>query len=218
MTWTSSAPIGTLSVKANRPILSGNMNYIENTMGNISVANQTLSPTLRDHFWNVSSDNDGRHRFIQSPAFTVGGSPADPDIGTGMDSVTYTKTSNGTAQGFFRNSANIYQYIPNYLTGTHAVTSSITNMVTVPDNTYGEIFMYRTGSGNNRGQTGFFKAQGGICNSWSHAINNDSGGNDSRGFALLFSNGSQSSGLNIRVKRNGGSNANWTYIVTYRAM
>lgn len=116
MPWNSTAPVGSISVKANRTILQQNTTYIETTMGNSIVGTNTV--TTRDHFWNVGSDEDGRHRFMQSPAFTVGGLPVDPVIGTGMDSVMYSKlklaaeaVAQQDVQPFFRNSSAIMQIL-----------------------------------------------------------------------------------------------------------
>jgi len=116
MPWNSTAPVGSISVKANRTILQQNTTYIETTMGTSIVG--TNAVTTRDHFWNVGSDEDGRHRFMQSPAFTVGGLPVDPVVGTGMDSVMYSKlklaaeaVAQQDVQPFFRNSSAIMQIL-----------------------------------------------------------------------------------------------------------
>ena len=96
--------------------MNQNTTYIETTMGNSAVG--TNGVTTRDHFWNVGSNEDGRHRFIQSPAFTVGGLPADPVLGTGMDSVAFSKLLTVTEsvaqqdiQPFFRNASAIMQIL-----------------------------------------------------------------------------------------------------------
>ena len=63
-----------------------------------------------DHFWNVGANEDGRHRFIQSSAFTVGGAAENPVVGTGMDGVTYLrsdKTNTPRVQGYYRNANGI---------------------------------------------------------------------------------------------------------------
>ncbi|MCK5435549.1 MAG: hypothetical protein KAI88_02875, partial [Nitrosomonadaceae bacterium] len=60
MTWTPTAPDGSLSVKANRPLLAGNTTYTKTTMG--GTANDTTNTdVIRDHYWDVSSALDGRH-------------------------------------------------------------------------------------------------------------------------------------------------------------
>ena len=117
MPWNSTAPVGSVSVKANRTILGQNTTYIESTMGTSIVGTNTV--TTRDHFWNVDANLDGRHRFIQSPAFTVATIPANPVVGTGMDSVFYSKlklaaeaVAQQDVQPFFRNAtANIMQVL-----------------------------------------------------------------------------------------------------------
>ena len=215
MPWNSTSPLGTVSVKANRVIQQQNSTYTETTMGNSVVGTNTN--TTRDHFWNVGTNEDGRHRFIQSPAFTVGTLPADPVIGTGMDSVEYTKTVLGTVQGFFRNAQGIYQHIPALLTGTAVIASAnvYANIVAVPDDCYGEIFMYTTLQGELSIQTGFFRATAGLVESWSTPMSTQSNGDAA--LALKMGNGSQASGLNIRARRAQSSNINWNYIITYRA-
>jgi len=98
MTWTSVSPIGTQSVRANRTTMAANTVYIETKMGNSVVGSDSV--TVRDHFWNVDANLDGRHRFIQSPAFTVGAVPADPTLGTDMNSVMYTRFKTATESTF----------------------------------------------------------------------------------------------------------------------
>lgn len=114
MTWNAASPDGTISVKANRTQMNANNQYIQTTMGNSVVGTNTV--TTRDHFWDVGTTEDGRHRFIQSPAFTVGGLPTDPVVGTGMDGVGYYKTKTAAestaqqdVQPFFRNTTQIMQ-------------------------------------------------------------------------------------------------------------
>jgi hypothetical protein len=116
MTWNSTAPLGSVSVKANNAILQANTTYIETNMGKSIVGTNTV--TTRDHFWAVDPNLDGRHRFIQSPAFTVGGLPTDPVLGAGMSSVLYSKlkvvaesAAQQDVQPFFRNASQIMQVL-----------------------------------------------------------------------------------------------------------
>jgi len=222
MPWNSTWPVGSISVKANRVVGQQNTTYIETTMGNSIVGTNTTA--TRDHFWNVGTNEDGRHRFIQSPKFTVGGNPADPVLGTGMDGVRYIKSDGLTPArvvGFYRNAQNIFQYIPVLLTGSVVISSSSTfvDMVAVPDNSYGEIFMYNTDTDTNRfsGQTGFYKARGGVVQAYAIIYAPEGSGS---GNALKFGNGSDVSGLNIAVRRGDISSSftNWNYIVTYRKL
>lgn len=217
MPWNSTAPVGTVSVKANRTILQQNTTYIESTMGNSIVGTNTT--TTRDHFWNVGADEDGRHRFIQSPAFTVGGNPADAVIGTAMDVVLYPKTISGTVQWFTRNAQGIYQATPALLSGTVSVPSSSVYgiIVAVPANVYGQIFMYTTIEGRFSAVTGFFRSDGATVEAW--ALTNHAQGSGSAVAALKFGNGSEASGLNILGRADDASSGQtWNYRITYRAL
>lgn len=221
MPWNSISPNGALSVGSNRPKQQENTSYIEVTMGNSVVGTNTN--ITRDHFWNVGSSQDGRHRFINSLAFTVGGLPTDPVIGTGMDGVLYLKKPNANIsqiEWFRRNVDGIYQVSPSFVTGNVIISSSssLISMITVPDDSYGEIFMYSTNSDTDKysTQSAIFKARGGICQSY--ALTYQVQGSGTAGNALYFGNGSDASGLNIRVRRRDSSLTNWVYKVTYRAL
>jgi hypothetical protein len=191
-------------------------------MGNAVVGTNT--DTTRDHFWNVGANEDGRHRFINSPSFTVGGNPADPVVGVGMNAVLFLKTTNNQPQWFTRTdiaSGSIqYQATPNFLSGTKVISpidQDYTNIVTVPNNTYGEIFMWRNSSVSVAGQSGFFRAIGNICQAWG-LLYRIQGSSDSKA-ALKFGNGTEASGLNIRARNDDSiPNQTWNYRIIYRAM
>jgi len=89
MPWNSVSPNPAQSVADNLSPMQQNTAYIKATMGSDPIGENT--DVVRDHFWNVDSTLDGRHRFIQSPAFTVGGLPDDPIIGSAMNQVIYAK-------------------------------------------------------------------------------------------------------------------------------
>ena len=57
MTWSSTAPVGGISVRSNLTVIGNNTTYIENTMGG------ALNPNA-DHFWNIGVNEDGRHRKV----------------------------------------------------------------------------------------------------------------------------------------------------------
>lgn len=218
MPWNSIWPDGASSVSANEIPGQQNTTYIETTMGNSVVGTNTTS--TRDHFWDVGSNEDGRHRFIQSPAFTVGGVPTDPVIGTGMDTVRYAKTTNGRVEWFVRNVNGIYQDVPSVLTGTIAIpsTSTFTNIVAVPANVYGDITMYYVLAGVAVTQKGYFVSTATTCAANAVVILAESGSTFS---SLIFANTVASiSGLNIRARRGGSGtlSTTWTYIITYRAL
>lgn len=223
MTWSSTAPDGTKSVKENQSILGNNTTYIETTMGNDALG--TNNAGTRDHFWNVSGDNDGHHRFVKSPAFTVGGVATDPLVGTGMDGVLYLKSDGLTpsrVQGFYRNASNVYQYIPAFLTGTVNIASgaAFTNVVTVPPNCYGEIFMYKNINDKYSAQMGFFKSNATVAQAWAYTFTLDGVGSGSPTQTLKFASEPDATTLNIgaRVQGGGGTAGNWNYRITYRAL
>lgn len=225
MTWNSVWPLGTVSVRANRTTGQQNTTYIETNMGNTIVGSNTV--TTRDHFWDVDANLDGRHRFIQSPKFTstaVAPNDVNPVIGTGMDAVLYVKETNSDkdVQGFYHNAVNIYQYIPSFRLGTHDITSNYTNMLAIPDNSYGEIFIWRTGIDVNSMQYAIFKVEGTVCQTWSVQQSCSNNASTIAAFPLNFANGLNSLGLNIRVKLGAatasGPGVLWNYRVTYRTM
>ncbi len=216
MPWNSTAPIGSISVKANRTILQDNTTYIETTMGNSIVGTNTTS--TRDHFWDVSSDVDGRHRFIQSVGFTVGGNPEDPLLGTGMDSVLYPKTTNTRVEWFHRNTDGIYQFIPSFLSGTILIPgTSYVTLVNVPANVYGEILLFTTIEGNRSAVSGYFKSNSTVCDSW--ALFQRREGSSTGDIPIKFANGVDASLLTIRVaNETAASGQTWNYRIIYRAI
>jgi hypothetical protein len=219
MPWNSTSPLGSVSVKDNRPIQQQNTTYIEVTMGNSIVGTNTN--TTRDHFWNVGTNEDGRHRFIQSVGFTSNAVAPDnvyPVLGSGMQTVLFPLVTNGEVQWFHKNqvaNTKIYQFIPNFLTGSIAVpTTSYTNLVAVPANVYGEIFMWTTALGSRSSQSGSFRSNGSIVEAWGFAQSTDS---ESSSTPLKFASGSDAVDLNIKVRRSDAGAAAWNYRITYRA-
>jgi hypothetical protein len=180
----------------------------------------TNAVDTRDHFWNVGGNEDGHHRFIKSPGFVdAGGNPTDPVLGTGMGAVLYAKTTNGKVQWFTliddTPTQSIYQVTPTVLRGTTTVGLSYGNIIDVPANVYGEIFMYATTLNVFSVQTGFFRSDA----THVEAYANEFVANNLRSvIAIAFGNGSNASGLNIRAARDSATQANWSYIITYRAL
>ena len=90
-------------------------------------------------------------------------------------------------------------------------------MVSVPNNCYGEIFMFRNGDAEEGGQAGFFKCQGSVCQSWSYGLRIQ--GDATALYNIRFGNGSDASGTNIRVRSDNADSGNdWQYRITYRAI
>jgi len=201
MVWNSNWPVGTQSVGQNQSTGAANTTYIETTQN-------------KDHFWNIGADQDGYHRKVSMENFaaTAIGAPDDPTIPTGLEGVIYLKTTSGTVQGFYRNAANIYQFIPAFLTDSFDLTSSYQNVVAVPDETYGQFWFFTDDIGPNLA-FGYFKAAGGICQAW--AIPQFIGGSITETVPLTFGNGDKASGLNIRVKSNWISPQKLQYRIVY---
>ena len=224
MPWNSTWPVGSVSVKANRTTGQQNTTYTEVTMGNSIVGTNTTS--TRDHFWNVGANEDGRHRFIQSPSFTVGGNPTDPVVGTGMNAVMYLKTTRGTPtdtpQWFTRTDVAsggiIYQVTPTYVTGVINMpnNSNYVTLINVPINVIGDIYMFTAANGKRQGAKGYFRSSATICDAWA-LYQGVEGGAES--LPLKFGNGNDASLLTIQVRNEDAANGqSWFYFITYRAI
>lgn len=217
MPWNSTWPVGSISVKANRVIGQQNTTYIETTMGNSVVGTNTN--TTRDHFWKVGVDEDGRHRFMQSPAFTVGGNPADPVLGSGMNGVFYMKTVQTRCQGFFRNAEGIFQVFPAIITGTVTISgdgnSDWKDIADIPAQSYGEIFMWQTNDGSYI-QPGSFASDNVSVRGFSYRQSQNGTGDD---YMIQLRN-NLSNSLKLQARRgNSGSSfdGDWNYVIMYRA-
>lgn len=217
MPWHSSWPVGTTSVRANRPTGQDNTSYIEATMGN--AANNT-----KDHFWDVAATKDGYHRTINMEQQGGHITPATID----MSLILYCKLASTDApdpQIFIKNTTqDRYQVTPSFKQGTVVLNNSSTyvNVTDVPPNVYGEIFMFVTLVGTDsesrfRAVTGFFRSDDSKVNSW--ALTNHVQGTSDAVAGLKFGNGSEGSGLNIRARTDlATSNLTWNYRITYRAI
>lgn len=205
MVWSSVSPDGSKSVKQNTSPMAANTVYTETNLN-------------KDHFWNIGTDEDGHHKAInmENYADTAIGAPADAPIATGMDGVVYLKTVAGTVQGFYRNAAGIYQFIPAFLTGSVALnTAGFTNIVAVPDNTYGHIWVWRQGNNKNV-SFGAYIAQSGACQALSAATQFN--GDAAFTMAVVYGNDTNASGLNVRGKLSNASNGTYEYRIMYWGM
>ena len=200
MVWSDVSPNGSISVNANTSSMQANTAYIETTM-------------KRDHYWNEGTDEDGHHKQIQITKLS-----ADATVDTGMNGVMYIKeasASNTRIEGFYRNADGIYQYIPSFQEGSAlSISSSYANVTTVPDNCYGNIYMYRTDAADMA--YGFFKATGGVVNSFSCATFLGSG--DTAKLNLVFANSGEASDLNIKAKTSTAGAGSYDWKVIYWAM
>lgn len=198
MTWNTLWPDGSKTVKANETPGQQNTTYIKTTM-------------QEDHYWDEDGTKDGRHKKVEMDTQS-----ADPGLTGSMTGVLYLKdVADGRPQVFYDNGTVVYQATPVLLKGTHVVSSSYSNLVAVPDDTYGEIFMFITGSnGKTFFQAGGFRATNGKCEAWPYRQRNQ---NNTSAYNLAFGNGSAGTSLNIRVKTDAASSGKtWAYRVTYR--
>ena len=100
MPWNSTWPIGSSSVRANKTPGVQNTAYIEITLNN-------------DHYWNIGTNEDGRHKFVNMPKQAV-----DATISTGMDGNIYLREktaaespTNQDIQPYFRNASQVMQML-----------------------------------------------------------------------------------------------------------
>ena len=204
MVWNSLWPDGSKSVKQNTTPGQQNTAYTENTLNN-------------DHYWNIGTDEDGHHKSVQMKNFinSASGAPADAPIATGMDACIYLRTVSGDdprIQGFFRNANGIYQFIPCFLTGSANITSSYTNIVALPNNTYGQIWMFKTDSSANFAY-GTFKVTSSVCQAFCDG--QFLGNSSTLTRPLRFGNSDQASGLNFRARTSDADTGSYQYRILY---
>lgn len=89
MTWNTTAPDGSKSVKDNETILQENTTHL-GTYLNL------------DHFWGIGGTSDGHHRFVSCPEDATDGGPALAGIANGL---YYVANNGGRSQPFFKNTA-----------------------------------------------------------------------------------------------------------------
>jgi hypothetical protein len=155
MVWHTTAPDGTKSVKENKSILQDNTDYIKTTM-NI------------DHFWDIDSNHDGHHKEVQ-----LLNQASNPTLLGSMNGVIFTKLlTSGVTEAFFKNSnGRTYQFTTTAADG-HSPNLNITTyseILTVPANSYGEIFIWKNGTKNM--QFGTFMSDGSIVEGFSSLFN-----------------------------------------------
>jgi len=188
MPWNSSWPVGSQSVKANKTPGQQNTTYTETTLNN-------------DHYWNIGGDYDGYHNSINMPA-------QDDDIEPAtvvMDGVLYLKqvsVTNGRIEGFYTNTNGTYQFIPSFVFGDVTINSSSTfvNILEVPANSYGDIYIWRNGTRNM--QTASFISDDEIVEAFSNRHVEEGTSDD---YFVEFLNGDDAEDLNIKARRGFGS-------------
>ena len=198
MTWSSTFPVGTLSVKDNESIGQRNTQYIQDKM-------------QLDHFWNEDGTKDGHHDLLHMPK-----QDSDPAVVI-LNGALYLKdTVEDRTEGFYRNSQGIYQFIPSFKTGGPIpLTSTVTyvGVVSVPANVYGEIFMYNTLK--TEIQHGTFVSDATKVNTFA-TVTKIKDNTNGRSRLLEFGNGVDALLFNIQARLTSGTSGNWFYRVVYR--
>lgn len=90
MSWSSTSPDGTKSVKANETIIQGNTIYTETKM-------------QLDHYWAEDANNDGHHRKVEMPDINASGLAVDANgdptaLSSGQNCMVYTRRKTATEQ------------------------------------------------------------------------------------------------------------------------
>jgi hypothetical protein len=216
MTWNSTWPLGTVSVRANRITGQDNTTYIKSTMGGVPLATNLAGTT--DHFWDVAAGLNGHHRFVKFPDYA-----ADPLIdNVSIRGVAYAKTvsvANTRIELFYKNNEGVYQVSPSYQTGTVAIngTGNIQTLFAVPANCYGEIFFTKDSDPSLCCQ-GIFSSSGSQTRGFTLRVRSTILGSFDYAIELL---NDAAGGLNLRCNRGDGSSStdgNWTWKATYRAI
>lgn len=199
---------------------------------NTNVPNASQSPGLfpaqaNTNFSRLKVIIQGDHVFNDTAAATDGLhsqvtliNRTDPSsVPAGANSILYGKVaSDGINDFWFYNSTVARQANWRELTGTASITTSFSNIVAVPADTYGYIFMYASiGVEGYYIQTGAFAANNSVCNAYSVALKFESGSGAQQ--IIRFGVPSDgASGLFIRGKNDQASKftTTWTYKVYYR--
>lgn len=208
MPWNSICLDGTKSTKANVPITQQNTNYLETVLD-------------ADHFFDVGTNEDGRHRQINSPAQV-----SDPAIATGMDGVMYYKqvgSGNSRIQGYFRNTNGIFQFIPSFQTGTIQIndTSQLT-LTSVEPHSFGDIYIWLNNGGvpgkrQFPSQHATFVSTGTTAGAVSYFLNDSSQTQPIGGITYInFGNTNSDGDLNIYLRLSEGETGLYDWKIIYR--
>lgn len=186
MVWSSFWPDGSKSVKQNTGPGQQNTTYIKTTQNN-------------DHFWDIGTDEDGYHRRVSMERYsdTAIGAPTDAPIPTGMDGVYYLKQANSRIAGFYRNASGIFQSVPGFITGNANITTSYQNILVLPDNCYGQVWLFKSDDTNAMG-FGSFKCSSAVCQAY--CVQTLPGNTSTPQLPFRFGSADQVDGLNFRVR------------------
>lgn len=160
----------------------------------------------KEHKFNLTAAaDDGVHLQASMPNQTL-----NPAIPAGANGIWYVSGGDG----YYKNTIGNNQ-IPNTLSGTTALTTSISTVVAVPANSYGDVYMFFVTGGVEYHCFGSYYANASTCWAYSNQMR-EQGGSSGR-VDVILGNGSDVLGLNLRA-RTASSSGNGTYIyrVLYR--
>ena len=208
MSWSSTAPDGTKSVKDNRPILADNTTYIETTM-------------KKDHHWNEGIPLSGHHNVIQQSNHTTNlPRPIAPLNGElYVRTVSLAAGNENSSQLFYLQEFSgyplAYQVTPAYLTGSTALTGTFATVVTVPKNVYGTIYIWRNNTRNI--QTATFFSDNTVVEGFSNRIKLKGSGADSSVLVEFrnYFDGSADQGLQLQAIVSADSNGTYNWKIFY---
>lgn len=198
MVWHSISPDGSKSVGQNTPTMQENTSYTESILN-------------KDHFWNIGTNQDGRHNQINMPVQSGNLVPS-----TGMDGVIFLRqasTADPRIQAFYANAGQTVQISPGYLFGD--ITFSDTNTFlplssgSLPDGSYGIIYVFGNTVSNDM-TFGTFKKEQGICQAYSTPFT-------PANFEFGNSTNTAVSG-NIKVRRVSAANITYKYRIQFWAI
>jgi hypothetical protein len=197
-----------------------------------NVPNASQSPGVfpsanSTNFTRLKAIIDADHNFLDSAADAQGAhnqvtyiNRSDPSsLLTGTDSIEYGKTAtDGVNELWFYDGTTPRQVNWRELSGTTAAissTSSYTSVVAVPDNSFGDIYMWSNTGTVRLMVRGNFVVSSSVCYAWAMPTSNSSSGS-TNSFWLKFANNSGTSGLNIMARRSDASSLVWNYRVFAR--
>jgi hypothetical protein len=209
MTWNSVWPIGNVSVKANEIPGQQNTAYIEMIM-NV------------EHIWNKSSGLNGYHVHVAKPIIT-----GPPQVNIGIGGVEWLQQASPTTPrqaAMFQEQTDftVVQYIPFYVMPfqVNLTGSFVAIPITLPQNVYGEIFLWQDQASGNFGrilQTGTFITNSTDVNAYSTLF--EYSDNSSIDTFVELAAGSDSTTLQIKAKTSlAGLNGVWTVFMKYYAI
>lgn len=174
-----------------------------------SIANFTRLQTIinSEHVFNdTAAADDGIHR---QTTFVNRANPS--SVPAGGNSVVYGKAaSDAVNELWFYDAIGAKQLNWRQASGTHVITTSMTNIITIPANAYGYIFLTAT----SVIQAGTFASTASLAEAYSFAQVFTVSGSSSE--IIMLGNGANASGLNIRAKAHISLVGTWNYYAFWR--